>query len=247
MRILVVDDEPLARERLVVLIKELRAGEIVGEAGNGRQALQMAAKSTPDVMLLDIRMPGIDGLEVARHLAKLENPPAVIFTTAYDQHALKAFEAQAVDYLLKPVRRGRLAEALKKAHRLQHGTLIDLHVKDMGMARSHLSATLGGKIKLVPLEDVRYFQADRKYVTVGYSDGQIITEESLRSLEEELGERFLRIHRNALVAPRFVEALERDERGHCRLRLQGVSETFEVSRRLLGTVKKRLKSLVGSQ
>ncbi len=240
MKILIVDDEPLARERLIALTKELGAGEIVGEAGDGKQALRLVAGQTPDVLLLDIRMPGMDGLEVARHLADLEDPPAVIFTTAYDQHALNAFEAHAVDYLLKPVRRERLAGALEKARRLTRGALDDLQREDIGKARSHISVTLGGRINLVPVEKVRYFHADQKYVMIGYPDGQMVTEESLKSLEVEFGGRFLRIHRNALIAPCFVEALERGEEGHYLVRLQGVSETFEISRRLLGTVKKRL-------
>ncbi len=242
MKILVVDDEPLARERLIALIKDLPGREVVGEAGNGRQALQQVEDRSPEVVLLDIRMPGMDGLEVARHLAGLEGSPAVIFTTAYDQHALEAFDTRAVDYLLKPVRRERLAVALEKARCLTRGALEELRDGGLGKSRSHISATLGGKMNLVPVDEIRYLLAEQKYVMVGCPGSQMLIEDPLKSLEKEFGARFLRIHRNALIAPRYVEALERDEAGRCCVRLRDMPDTLEVSRRLVGTVKRLLKS-----
>jgi len=240
MRILVVDDEPPARRRLVTLLGDIAVGEVAGEAENGAEALQMMADSMPDVLLLDIRMPGMDGLEVARHLAGFEDPPAVIFTTAYDVHALAAFETQAVDYLLKPIRRERLKAALDKAVRLTRAQLDGLRNKQ-ARARTHISATLHRKLHLVPVDEVRFFQADQKYVSVGYRDGLVLIEEPLKALEEEFQDRFVRVHRNALVAVRYVESLERDARDRYAVRLKDIAEPLEVSRRLLTAVRKRLK------
>ncbi len=242
MKILIVDDEPPARHRLGALLDELGVGKVVGEASNGRQALERMAEEMPDVLLLDIRMPGMDGLEVARHLTAFDSPPAVIFTTAYDQHALAAFEAQAVDYLLKPIRRDRLRDALDRVRRLTRAQLEALQNADT-RARTHISATRHGSLVLVPVDQVCYFQADQKYVTVAYVEGQVLIEEPLKALESEFGDRFLRIHRNALVAPHYVDALERDAQGHYRIRLKGIGETLEVSRRMLAVVKHRLKTL----
>ncbi len=242
MRVLIVDDEPPARRRLASLLADLKLGEVVGEAANGKQALECVTRDSPDVLLLDIRMPGMDGLEVAGHLAALDRPPAVIFTTAYDQHALQAFEARAVDYLLKPVRRDRLQAAIERAVRLTQAQLKALR-NDSTRARTHISATMHGNLCLVPVEDVRYFQADQKYVSVVYPGGQVLIEEPLKALEVEFGDRFLRVHRNALVAVRHVIALERATDGRYQLRFKGSDETLEVSRRLLTAVKKRLKGL----
>ncbi len=240
MRVLIVDDEPPARHRLAALLAELRTGDVISEAADGRQALELVTSDRPDVLLLDIRMPGMDGLEVAGHLAALDNPPAVIFTTAYDQHALQAFEARALDYLLKPVRRDRLREALERVGRFTRPQLAGLGNGD-NAARTHISATMHGNLTLVPVDDVRFFQADQKYVTVAHPGGQVLIEESLKALEVEFGERFLRVHRNALVAVRHVMALERGEDGRHMVRLKGVEQTLEISRRLLAPVKKRLK------
>jgi len=243
MKILIVDDEPPARERLQALVEELRAGEVVGHAGNGAQALRAVEQGTPDVVLLDIRMPGMDGLEVARHLARTEAPPAVIFTTAYDRHALAAFEANAVGYLLKPIRRERLEAALEQARRLSRAQLAALAASGglADAARTHISATMHGRLQLVPVEDVRYFRAEDKYVTVRFPGGQVLIDDSLAALEEEFGQRFLRVHRNALVAPGHVTSLERDGRGYPCLHLDGVDEAVAVSRRLAGKVRRLLR------
>ena len=242
MKILVVDDEPPARARLRALIDELGAGTVVAEAGNGRTALEAAHQSGAEVVLMDIRMPGMDGLEAARHLSRVERPPAVIFTTAYDAHALAAFEANAVDYLLKPIRRERLASALAKARSIGRGRIEELarELPSDG-PRTHVSATLHGDLRLVPVAEVRYFRAEHKYVTARFPSGELVLDEPLSALEQEFGARFLRVHRNALVAVAHVRGLERDARGHHRVRLDGVDERIEVSRRMLGQVRRALR------
>ncbi|GMQ87118.1 MAG: LytTR family DNA-binding domain-containing protein [Gammaproteobacteria bacterium] len=242
MKCLVVDDEPLARQRLIRLLDASGEWDVCGEAGNGEQALQEVQQSQPDLVLLDIRMPGMDGLETARHLAQLENPPAVVFTTAYGDHALEAFETQAVDYLLKPIHPERLQQALEKAGRLSQTQLQELQQAKVGDSRTHLCARNRGNLELVPLTEVVYLQADSKYVTVRSPARRILIEESLKSLEEEFAGRFLRIHRNALVAVAAIRGLEKDVEGHCCVVLDGVDERLEVSRRMLPEVRKRIKT-----
>ena len=240
MRILIVNDEAPARSRLRGLIQDLDAGEVVAEAGNGREALELTRRHQPHVLLLDIRMPGMDGIEAAGHLARLEAPPAVIFTTAYDEHALQAFQTGAVAYLLKPIRQEKLAQALHSAQRLNRVQLEALHAS--ADARTHISARVHGDIHLVPVAEVRYFLAEHKYVTVGYPGGTVLIEESLKTLEQEFAGDFLRVHRNALVASAHVEALQRTRSGrHC-LRLRDVEQTLEVSRRHLAAIRKCLQN-----
>ena len=242
MKCLVVDDEPLARQRLVRLLDALQEYDVCGEAGNGEQTLQEVQQLQPDLVLLDIRMPGMDGMETARHLAQLENPPAVVFTTAYGDHALEAFETQAVDYLLKPIHPERLQQALEKARRLSQVQLQELQQARVGGSRTHLCARNRGNLELIPLTEVLYLQADHKYVTVRSRNLQILIEESLKSLEEEFAGCFLRIHRNALVAIAAIRGLEKDAEGHCCVVLDGVDERLEVSRRMLPEVRKRIKT-----
>jgi two-component system response regulator AlgR len=240
MRVLVVDDEALARERLCRLLAGIDGVEVVGEADTGREALERSAALAPDVVMLDIRMPGMDGIEAARHMATLPHPPAVVFTTAYGDFALQAFEAQAVDYLLKPIRAERLAQALEKARRLTSAEAAAL-APAQGHARTHLSATVHGSLQLIPVNEVIYFQADQKYVTVRHRSGEVLVEDSLKALEEEFGEAFVRIHRNALVARHALRGLEGGD-GHSRVRLAGVDETLEVSRRHAAELRRLLRS-----
>lgn len=247
MRVLIVDDEAPARERARRLVEELRLGNVVGAAASGEEALRRVATRDPDVVLLDIRMPGMDGIEVAHRLAQREAPPAVIFTTAYDAHALAAFEANAVDYLLKPIRRERLAAALAQARRLTRAQLTALsapHARVAG-ARSHISATVSGRLVRVPVDEVRYFRAEAKYVSVGHPDGEILIDDPLAVLEQEFDESFVRVHRSALVATRFVRALEKDGSGRPCLRLAGVDDRVPVSRRLLTRVRRVLRAAPG--
>lgn len=242
MKCLVVDDESLARERLVRLLAECPGLQVCGEAANGEQGLQQVEQLQPDVVLLDIRMPGMDGLEMARHMLQLGAAPAVVFTTAYGDHALEAFETQAVDYLLKPVHPERLQQALEKARRLSGGQLELLQAANAGHSRSHLCARNRGNLELIAIEDVIYLQADHKYVTVCSAGRTILIEESLKSLEQEFADTFVRIHRNALVASCAIRGLEKDAQGHCRVVLAGVDERLEVSRRLLPDVRKRIRT-----
>ena len=166
MNILIVDDEPLARQRLVGLLKNLNGYTVCGEASTGSEALIRAQALKPDIILLDIRMPGMDGLEAAQHLNQMSRPPAIIFTTAFSDHALKAFEAHAVDYLLKPIKQERLEQALHSAKRLTRPQLNELRLTDDTSIRSHICVKIRGTLELVPVEDIRYFMADHKYVTI---------------------------------------------------------------------------------
>ncbi len=242
MKCLVVDDESLARQRLVRLLEDLGDCDLCGEAASGAEALLQAERLKPDLVLLDIRMPGMDGLEAAWHLARFDRPPAVVFTTAYGDHALEAFDAQAIDYLLKPIHPERLRQALEKAARLGGVSLEDLGEAAGSARRTHFCARVRGNLELVPVDAVVFLQADNKYVTVRSPDQQILIEESLKSLEHEFGESFVRIHRNALVAAHAVRGLEKDASGHCRVLLEGVEDRLEVSRRLLPQVRRRIKS-----
>ena len=242
MKILIVDDEPLARRRLSSQIADLGAGDVVGEADNGITALAEVAARQPDVVLLDVRMPGMDGLETARHLRRLPAPPVIIFTTAYDEHALAAFESQALDYLLKPVRSERLREALRRAEMFSAGREV-MSVPRIPLGRRrHVSAIVGGTLRLMPIADVIYFQADQGYVSAVAADSQLLIEDSLRALEDEFVDEFVRIHRNALVQRAHVRALDKDTSGNVVVVLNGRSERLMVSRRLLGQVRKRLRS-----
>lgn len=242
MKTLIVDDEQLARDRLAHLVQELPEWEVAGQAANGGDALRFLQETPVDVVLMDIRMPGMDGLEAARHLVAMPNPPAVVFCTAYTDHALEAFDANAIDYLVKPIRRERLATALSKARKLTPETLSDSGLAESGV-RTHLCARVRGDLKLVPVENVVYLQAEHKYVTVRHTGGEILIEDSLTTLEEEFGERFLRIHRNALVALAFLAGLEKTDGGQPVVTLKGVDDRLEVSRRNLPAVRQVIKSL----
>lgn len=242
MKILIVDDEQVARERLADLIRRLGKDHVLIEAGNGLQALALARSDCPDAVLLDIRMPGMDGLETADHLARLDRPPAVVFTTAFDDHALEAFEANAVDYLLKPVRGERLARALDRARVLNPARIRNLREQDPARrARTHISVSDHDGIRLVPVAEIRYLKADQKYVCIGWSGRELLLDEPLKSLELEFGNRFLRIHRNALVARDGVQSLDRRTDGSLELRLRGVPQVFAVSRRHASDVRRALK------
>ena len=242
MNILIVDDESLARQRLNRLVQELGPPyRVVGEAPSGEQTLSMCSELEVDLVLLDIRMPGMDGMEAAARLVTAENPPAVIFTTAYEQHALEAFEHSAVGYLLKPIRRSQLEAALERARvptrpqletlgRLKEGASAEL---EAAPTRSHVCAIYRGALRSIPIEEIRYFRAEEKYVLARHGDGELLLEESLKSLEQDFGTRLLRIHRNALVAKAYLAALEKDLEGRYRVLLRGMDESLEVSRRHL--------------
>lgn len=244
MRILIVDDEPPARDRLRQLLNDVGAQDIVGEAGNGHDALNIAAREKPDVVLLDIRMPVMDGIETARHLNQMTVPPAVIFTTAYDEYAIEAFDANAIGYVLKPVRRERLEQALNQAARLTGDALLEIGRRPgVSNQRRHLCARLHEQLKLISIDDVQYFVADQKYVSVIHNGGRDLIEDSLKSLEEEFDNRFVRIHRSAVVALAAIDTLKKDEDGRTRVILRSGENDDEliVSRRHVADVKRRLK------
>lgn len=243
IRVVIVDDEHPARSRLRELLDDCR-GELphvlAGEAANGVQGLQVVATAQADVVLADIHMPEMSGIEFARHLQVLERPPAVIFVTAHDQYAIEAFEVNAVDYLTKPVRAARLLTALKKAAngaRLSRGVLESIDPAP----RRHFSVAERGRVTLVPVSEVVYLRAELKYVTLRTREREHLVEESLTQIEQELGGVFVRIHRNCLVARRLVRGFERgvETEGEVgwSVILEGLEEKLPVSRRQWPQVK----------
>jgi two-component system response regulator AlgR len=236
LRVLIVDDEAPARARLKDLLADCSAEmplEVVGEAATARGALDMLADKPADVVLLDIRMPEMDGIELAQHLQKLPDPPAIVFTTAYDAYAIRAFEVHAIDYLLKPIRAARLKDALGRAQSTRNPSAAALREMSKG-APAFLSAQERGRIHLIPVEDVIYLKAELKYVTVRTAHREYLIEEALARLEQEYGERFVRVHRNCLVARAAIRGFERGageaESGWLAV-LDGVDEKIPVSRR----------------
>lgn len=245
MNILVCDDEPLARERLSRLVQE--AGHtVVGRADNGLEALDMVRLHQPDVVFLDIRMPQMDGIRCAEALSRMQNPPAVIFVTAFDQHAIDAFRTQAIGYLLKPVSREDLAAALQRAGRLNAAQIS--HLREMENpgskpVRKHIVARTHRGVELIPIDDIYFFLADQKYVTVRHRGGQVLIDETLKELEQEFGERFVRIHRNALLAVKYLEGLEMVSNGQYQVRFRGIPERLAVSRRHLPQLREKMQVL----
>ena len=241
-RILIADDESPARARLRDLLDECRESfplAIVDEARNGREALEVLNREKVDIVLLDIRMPEIDGMEAARHIAGMPEPPSIIFTTAFDSYALKAFEVNAIDYLLKPIRIERLLAALNKT-RASPKPSRDALDAAANQPRRHLSVHERGKIILVPLADVLYLRAELKYVTVRTVDREFLVEESLTRLEEEFVDAFVRVHRNCLVARSAISGFERnaeDSDSGWAVVVKGTGEKLPVSRRQHHVVK----------
>jgi two-component system response regulator AlgR len=248
LRIFLVDDEQPARDRMKEVLGDL-AGElpnvVVGEASNGHEGLARLPRSPVDVALVDIHMPEMSGMEFARHLAALERPPAVVFVTAHDEHAIEAFELNALDYLLKPVRASRLAAALAKARAagaVRREPLERAAAAAGEGSRRYLSVSERGRIHLVPVADVVYLKAELKYVTVRTAERNYLLEESLASLEQEFGEIFVRVHRSCLVARSRVRGFERvvdadGEGAGWAVVLDGVADKLPVSRRQWSIVK----------
>ncbi len=246
MNVLIVDDEPLARERLSRLVGDLDGYRVLEPAAsNGEEALSLIDNLKPDIVLLDIRMPGLDGLQVAARLCERDTPPAVIFCTAHDEFAVDAFKVSAVGYLVKPVRPESLAEALQKAERPNRIQLAALTRPAANSGpRTHISARTRKGIELIPLGQVLYFIADHKYVTLRHEGGEVLLDEPLKALEDEFGDRFVRIHRNALVARERIERLQRTPLGHFQLYLKGMNdEALTVSRRHVAGVRKLMHNL----
>lgn len=236
LRVLIVDDEAPARSRMRDLLADIGDALpviVAGEAANGREALQMADAGGVDVVLLDVRMPGMDGVEVAQHLRQVATPPAIIFTTAYDSYAISAFELHAVDYLLKPIRAARLQEALARARGMMPKEVVLRELQQT--PRTCLSAAERGKVHLIPVEDILFLRAELKYVTVRTAEREYLIEESLTRLEQEFAERFVRAHRNCLVARSAIRGFERvggeSGEGPWQILLAGIDERLPVSRR----------------
>lgn len=256
-RLFIVDDEAPARTRLKTLLSDIEAEcphQLVGEAGTAQSALDGIVSARPDIVLLDVQMPGMTGMELAAHLMKNPAPPAVIFVTAYDEYAFKAFEVHALDYLLKPVRAARLAEAIRRVSALRSGTTsqeasIAAATKAFQARRQHFSVQERGRVLLVPVDDVIYLKAELKYVTLRTRTQDYLIEESLTSIEEELAAIFVRVHRNALVARTAIIGVERgshavDSEGECdkvqdswQVILRDIDERLPISRRQWPVVK----------
>ena len=254
MRILIVDDEAPARERLRALLGDIAdqcPHELVGETDNPQDALDSILTTRPDLVLLDVQMPGMTGIELATHIAKLPHPPNVVFVTAYEQYALKAFDVDAVDYLLKPVRATRLAEAIQRADKLMARKNID-KVAALPVARQNFSVMERGRLMLVPVKQVIYMKAEQKYVTLHTEERDYLVEDPLVSIEEEWPDIFVRVHRNALVARNAIIGVERgsqttEQEGSERVQdswevlLRGTTEKLPISRRQWPVVKALLR------
>ncbi|GAB1255657.1 LytR/AlgR family response regulator transcription factor [Aurantivibrio plasticivorans] len=244
MDVLVVDDEPLARDRLARMVEKLEDCHVVAQAENVEQALQAVAEHDPDVVLLDVRMPEEDGLSAAKKITTMDDPPAVIFCTAYDEYALDAFSTDAVGYLLKPVKLEDLETALQKAQKLNKVQLAALSERQAPAdQRKHISAKTRRGVELIPLDNVRFFIADHKYVTVYHIEGETLIDDTLKDLENEFSNLFVRIHRNALVSIDAIEGMERNAQGQYKVRLKGIEEKPVVSRRHVSRLRELLTTM----
>lgn len=244
MHVLVVDDEELARQRSMRMIENIDGYEVVGQAANGAMALRAIQESDPDIVLLDIRMPGEDGLATARRIAQLSDPPAVIFCTAFNEYALEAFETLAVGYVLKPLQKDQLVTALEKASRLNKAP--KAVTSDSGAnadRRKNIAAKTRRGVELVPLYDVLCFVADQKYVTIVHANGETLIDDTLKELEKEFEDAFVRVHRNALVAVSVIEKLERMPSGQYELQLKNTDYRPVVSRRHVAAIRELLGHL----
>lgn len=242
LSVMVVDDEALARARLCTLLGDCHepAARVVAQAENAVAALQALAHQPCDLALVDIHMPGLSGLELAKALCQLPQPPLVVFVTAHAEHAVQAFEVEALDYLTKPVRRDRLQLALKKAEQALHYR----KAIEADLAQNSVLIQERGRMERLPLADVVYAKAELKYVTLRTRERSLVYDGSLSDLEARMGQRWLRIHRNALVARQAIRALEKhhdvDEGDGWAVRLNGVDEALAVSRRQLAAVREAL-------
>lgn len=245
MKVVIADDESLARSRLQALLNEIPNVTVAAQAGNGIEAIEACKLHQPDIVFMDIRMPGMDGIEAAMHLSNCATPPAIIFTTAYDDYALQAFEAQAIDYLLKPVRSERLARAILTSCQPRLSQLSTLYtLEDASPAsRTHISVRKQGNIELIAVQDIYYFRAEQKYIQIRHRGGEALLEASLKALEEEFYPQFMRIHRNALVAVNALQGIDKDRQGHLCIRFKDIDDRLDISRRFATDVRKALKAL----
>lgn len=246
MDVLICDDEPLATERLARLVTQL-GHQVVATASHGEQAIELADEHQPDVVLLDIQMPEMDGLSCAQHLRELDPMPAIVFCTAYDEHALDAFKSQAEGYLLKPVMQQELQQALDHLTKLTQAQLSHIkqkeNMEELNIKRHQITAKTYRGVELVPVENIYYFLADQKYVTVRHKNGSVLIDETLKDLEHEFADQFIRIHRNALVSIHYLEGLEVINSGQYQVRCRELEERLAVSRRHLPTLRERIQKL----
>lgn len=245
MRIVVCDDEPLARERLVRIVQE-SGHEVVAQATTGTEAIIAVKTQQPDIILLDIRMPEMDGVRCAQELANLDHPPAIIFVTAYDHYAIAALKANAIGYLLKPANKDELLEALNKAKNLNAAQLNEIRKLEDPTARpvrEHIAARTHRGVELIKLKDIYYFAADQKYVKVRHKDGIVLIDETLKELEQEFDDRLFRVHRNAIINLSFLDYLETLDAGQYQIRFKGIEETLAVSRRHLPALRDKIQSM----
>ena len=236
-RMLIVDDEKPARDRLRRLVDAMDDYEVAGEAINGSDALEQIRELTPDILLLDISMPGMDGMSLAHALQDSGAAPAIIFCTAYQDQALSAFEVEAVDYVVKPVRAERLEKALEKAGRYMGEESEDRDEQHF------LRSTVGGKVVLTPVARVICLVAEDKYTTVVPENGTTVVDESLTELENCYPSFFFRVHRNALVSRKHLRGLERTPEGSTQVLLSGTERRPEVSRRNVSALRKLLSEI----
>lgn len=240
VQVLIADDESLARERLSRLVNKHKDFSVCAEAENGAEALALAKQHYPDIVLLDIRMPEMDGIEAAKHITNLEPPPAIIFCTAYDDYALKAFQANAIGYLLKPVREEELAKALQQAQKLSKAHLhaIEATADENSETELFIANTWDGQ-ELIELADIFFFRADHKYLSVVHKQGEAISNQTLKELENKYCESFIRAHRNSLVNRKHIKKLARNSQGGYQLVLSD-GQTVDVSRRHINAVRDSL-------
>ncbi|MGP4712716.1 MULTISPECIES: LytR/AlgR family response regulator transcription factor [unclassified Psychrobacter] len=245
MRIVVCDDEPLARERLVRIVQE-SGHKVVAQATTGMEAITAVKSHQPDIILLDIRMPEMDGVRCAHELNKLEHPPAIIFVTAYDHYAIAALRANAIGYLLKPANKDELLEAMSKAKSLNAAQLNEIRKLEDPTARpirEHISARTHRGVELIKLKDIYYCTADQKYVKVRHKDGIVLIDETLKELEQEFDDRLFRVHRNAIINLSYLDFLETVDAGQYQVRFKGIDETLAVSRRHLPALREKIQSM----
>lgn len=245
MDILICDDEPLAVERLSRLVSQL-GHQVIATAQHGQQALEMVQQFEPDVVLLDIQMPEMDGLSCAQHLAHFNPTPAIVFCTAFDEHALQAIQSQAKGYLLKPIAKDDLETVLESVTKLTQAQLTHLEKKELmeeKVQRQQIAAKTYRGLELIPVENIYYFLADQKYVTVRHKNGSVLIDETLKDLETEFADRFIRIHRNALISLDYLDGLEMVSSGQYQVRCRELVERLAVSRRHLPLLRERMQNL----
>lgn len=236
LKILIVDDEAPARSRLRRMLVELPAVHVSGEAASAQEALRLIPLKQPDALLLDISMPGMNGMKLAQVLQEQPSPPAVIFCTAWSDQAVEAFECDAVDYLVKPVRPERLAAAIDKARRF-------VASDDASGQGPFLRSMVGGSVKLLPLAEVIYLTAEDKYTTVVHENGTFVCNQTIKELEQQHGDILIRVHRGTLVAKKAIRGLENTSSGRCLVRVEGCETPIQVSRRNLPAIRKLIREL----